>query len=153
MGSSFFDRIDELSDQVGHGHLVAKVEVDQVYAHYQEVGEELRHPRGGRAYALRDALYERNDEHMAALAERAITPDGSDLARGMEHVAEAVGDGYHEFAPVEIGVLRASDHPTVTDDGAVVYDRPPAVARLTEDELRLRHRHLLYGGARLYGPL
>lgn len=149
MASTFFDRIDMLDEQVGHGNLSAEVEVDQVYAHYQEVGEDLEHPRGGEAYALRNSLYVPIDRHLRRLAERAITPDGSEIREGMQDVSEAISDEYHSRAPREFDVLRNSAHPSVTDDGAVIYDRPPHVHRLSEEELRDEHRRRLAGrGAR-----
>lgn len=42
-------------------------------------------------------------------------------------------------APVDLGNLRDSAHPTVTDQGGLVYDRPPAQHRLSEAELRALH--------------
>jgi hypothetical protein len=35
MGSSFFDRTDELAEMVGNGDLIGTVEVSQLYAAYQ----------------------------------------------------------------------------------------------------------------------
>lgn len=139
MVSSFFDRIDELSDAVGHGTVSVSVEVDQVYAHYQEVGAELSHPRGGMAFALREASVAHADKHMETLAGRAVTEDGSHLREAAIDVSEATVADYYELAPRDYDDLRDSGHPKVTDEGAIVYDRPPVVARLTEAELRLKH--------------
>jgi hypothetical protein len=49
----------------------------------------------------------------------------------MEHLSGEV----ERLAPVEFGDLRASGHPSVTDDGHVIYDRAPRQHRLTEAEL------------------
>lgn len=136
--STFFDRIDELSDAVGHGTLIGKVEVDQRYAEVQERHEEFKHPRGGQAYALRDALIGSSDRMMQTLAARAITPDGSELVEAMKDNVEHVSDRYHELAPVEYDYLRRSGHPSVIDEGAIVYDRAPHAARLSDEQLRAR---------------
>lgn len=137
--ASFDERIDHLSEQVGHGTLSMKLEVDQVYAHYQEVGADFRHPEGGQAFYLRDTLYVDNDKHLESLAARAVTPEGSELKSAAIGVSEDLSQGVFKRAPLEFGDLKASGHPTVTDDGAVIYDRPPNVHRLSEEELRIKH--------------
>jgi hypothetical protein len=43
-------------------------------------------------------------------------------------------------APVLYSNLRASGHPIVTDDGTVIYGRPPRQHRLTEEELKAIYR-------------
>lgn len=140
VASTFFERIDHLSEQVGHGSIEAKVEVDQVYAHYQEVHPEFRHPQGGQAFYLRDGLYENMDRYMGTAAERLVTPEGSEIKTAMKDVSEHLSREVFERAPREWGDLRASGHPTVTDNGEVIYDRPPNVGRLSEEELRAKHR-------------
>lgn len=139
MASSFFDRIDQLKEAVGEGPLTGKVEVDQVYAHYQEDGP-WEHPRGGEQYALRNSLLEGSDDRMQHLADHLLTEDGSDIRGGMIDVTEEVADRYAVKAPREFGDLEDSAHPTVDDDGANIYDRPPRVHRLSEEELKLKHR-------------
>jgi hypothetical protein len=57
----------------------------------------------------------------------------------MEHLSGQVD----VHAPVLFDHLRRSGHPVVTLGGAVIYDRPPEVHRLTEAELRAQSR-LLY---------
>jgi hypothetical protein len=143
MASSFFDRIDELADAVGHGRLVGKVEVDQVYAHYihegvSESGRPLVMHEGGQAHYLRDPLFDGNDKRMEALAVRAITPEGSELREAMSDEMENLSNDVYDLAPREFNDLRASGHPSVTDAGAVIYDRPPLVHRLSEDELKAK---------------
>lgn len=145
MASTFFDRIDELSAQVGHGHLVGKNTVDQVYAAPQERGfwetgplagvVIHNHPGGGGTHFLRDSLYEPIDAHMAKLAARAITPDGSEIDHAMIDVVEDIAQGVFERAPVEFGDLRASAQTDVTKDGENIYHRPPNVPRLARDDL------------------
>jgi len=145
MGGDFFDRIDELADAVGRGSLTGKVKVDQVYAHYihegvnRHTGAPLVMHEGGQAHFLRDPLFEGSDKRMESLAARAITPEGSELREAMIDGMEDLSDDVFDLAPREFGDLRASGHPTVTDDGAVVYDRPPHVPRLNDDDLRAKH--------------
>lgn len=75
---------------------------------------------------------------MGKLAARAITPEGSELREAAISAAEDLSDDVFELAPLEFGDLKASGHPSVTDDGAVVYDRAPNVGRLSEEELRIK---------------
>jgi hypothetical protein len=56
----------------------------------------------------------------------------------MEDLAE--DGGVATKAPVLYSNLRASGHPIVTDDGVVIYDRPPRQHRLTEEELKAIYR-------------
>lgn len=114
-----------------------KVEVDQVYAHYQEVGD-FHHPEGGEQYALRGSLYEKNAEHMERLAS-AVTIEEETMREAAIDVAESISSTYYEKAPLEFGDLKGSGHPSVEDDGAIVYDRPPHVHRLSKEELRDKH--------------
>lgn len=58
----------------------------------------------------------------------------------MTDVAEDLAREVSVKAPVEWGDLRGSGHPTVDDNGETVYDRAPAVHRLSEEELRAKHR-------------
>lgn len=89
---------------------------------------------------------------MEKLARRAITPDGSEIERGMAEAMEDLSDDAEAKAPVEFADLKNSGHPSVTSDGATVYDRPPNVHRLSKEELkakdRLRNRGLLRHGPR-----
>jgi len=94
----------------------------------------LNHPEGGRPHALQQSLYEQVDRIMRDLAEGLLDEDG--LQEAGRKAVERIAQRYYETAPFEFGDLRASPHPTVTDDGELVYDRPPGVHRLTEDELR-----------------
>lgn len=139
MSSTFFERIDLLAERVGTGPLKAKVVVDQVYAHYQHEGTDFAHPHGGQAHFLRDGLYGNMDKSMEHLAGGAITEGGSEIREHMADVAEDISEQVFVRAPVEHGNLRNSGHPTVTDDGATIYDRAPHVGRLSEAELRSEH--------------
>lgn len=74
------------------------------------------------------------DHAMRLLAEGLLKPDG--LLTAARQIAEDGATMVDVHAPVEFDNLRKSGHPTVTDDGATVYDRPPIVGRLSEEELR-----------------
>lgn len=138
MPSDFFERIEELQDRVGDGTLTGKVEVDQVYARYQHEGLDFRHPRGGQAKYLEQPFLAGASGHMQTLARTVLEPDGPH--RGMKDVVENTAHDVFVHAPVEFDNLRRSGHPSVEDNGSVVYDRPPEVPRLTEEQLREEKR-------------
>lgn len=69
---------------------------------------------------------------------RVITPEGSEIREVMKDVAEDLSGKVYDLAPHEFGDLRASGHPSVIDEGAVVYDRAPHVHRLSEEELKAK---------------
>lgn len=142
MVSTFFDRIDELSEAVGTGELKGSVEVDQIYAHYQHEGTDFDHPRGGEAHFLRDPLFQHSDEYMKTLADRAITEDGSEITEAMIDNMEALSTQVEIHAPREFGDLEDSGHPKVTSNGDVVYDRAPKQHRLSEEELKHKRQGL-----------
>lgn len=133
MPGDFFERIDELADRVGDGNLEGKIEVDQIYAHYQHEGLDLRHPRGGEALYLQRPTLGDASQHMQKIADRTLQPEGP--KGGMKDVVEDISRAVSVRAPVDFNNLRRSAHPTVTDNGAVVYDRPAEQRRLTEAEL------------------
>jgi hypothetical protein len=147
MPGDFFEKIDELKDQVGEGHLVGSVEVDQVYAAAQETGvwvtgpnagKSIRnHPGGGGSHFLGGALLEGSSGYMEEVAKTVL--DGGP-AKGMEAATEKLGESASAKAPIEFGDLRESAHPTVTDDGSTVYDRPPAAPRLSDEQLDAKAR-------------
>lgn len=155
MASTFFERVDYLSGQVGHGDLVGRVEVDQAYAHYQHEHDEFEHPRGGQSRYLSQPFFDKTDERMEKLAARTITKDGSDLEGAMADAMEDLSDDVFKLAPVEFADLKASGHPTVKSEGATVYDRPPNVGRLSKDELKAKSRLRSIrdiGGLQRHGP-
>lgn len=136
----FVRNIDALRRRIGGGHLTGKVEVDQVYAHYQHEHPEFRHPDGGKAFYLRDPLFANARGYMEKCAVHILNGSVNDaMIENMEDLSRAV----YEQAPWEFGDLRASGHPTVTRDGATVYDRAPAVHRLSAAELKDKS-HLRY---------
>ena len=133
MSGTFDERITALMEQVGTGDLTGSVEVNQRYSHWQHEGINFDHPRGGQALFLSTPLMERYPAYLEAIAKTVLEDGGKDaMAASMENLSEAVA----ALAPVEFANLRASGHPTVTDNGAVVYDRAPLQHRLTEAELR-----------------
>lgn len=132
----FAERIDELKAIVGSGTCAGAVERDQVYAAYQHFRRDLHHPRGGRAGFQEDVLYERHGGYLQSIAD-AVLDTGVDSA--MIDVVEQFGGDSGEACPKELTLLAHSDHPTVTSNGALVYDRAPEVPRLSEAELRALH--------------
>lgn len=132
----------ELGELVGDGELTMKVEVDQIYALAIESGYWRSGPlagvtnrprHGGKTHFLRDGLHENAERYMRKLA-RAFPELEPAMVENAEDLARQVFDN----APRDKQVLRNSAHPTVTSGHVLVYDRPPAVHRLTEAELRRR---------------
>ena len=157
--STFGERIDALKERVGTGDLVGKVTVDQVYAWNQEYGGWLNfmgrygpkdlHPRhGGEIHFLENSLRDNGSDYLQKLADHLLEERGlyDAMVDDVEHLSAQVAIR----APVETGALRLSGHPTVSDDGAPVYDRAPIVPRLSEAELRDRTR--TYRGAKPKKP-
>jgi hypothetical protein len=137
--ASFADRMDELSELVGHGDLTGKVEVSQIYAAIQHNSLDFRHPRGGHALYLTQPLMDNYRRYLEDYA-RTVLDDGGEPAviSAMEDLAEDGGVATH--APVLYDNLRASGHPSVTSDGETAYDRPPRQHRLSEEELKAIYR-------------
>lgn len=137
MASTFFDRMDELAERVGHGRLVGKVEVDQVYAKYQHERADLEHPRGGKWHYLTDPLLSGAEASMRTVAKHTLEPDGPQ--QGMREVVDGLVSDVHTEAPREFNDLRRSGHALVVSNGEIVYDRPPEVERLDEAQLRAKN--------------
>jgi len=137
MSGTFSARIGELRRRVGGGKLAGTVEVDQVYARYQHERMDLHHPRGGGPKFLERPLMAGYRDYLGDYA-RTVLGDGGQPAmrRGAEHLSDQV----ELSAPAEFGDLRRSGHPTVTQGGRTVYDRPPKQRRLSEEELRAKGR-------------
>lgn len=132
----FRARMLALEDHVGRGILSMRVAVDQVYAKYQELRDDLKHPGGGQAHALQQALYQQVNLLMQDLADHMLDEEGLREV-GRRH-AERMARRYYELAPFEFGDLKASASPTVLDDGEEIYHRPPGVHRLTKEELKAK---------------
>lgn len=138
VAKSFHQGVKELEGIVGDGELTGRVTVDQVYAHVQHedlsprrdgsvVPMKLRHPRGGGAKYLEGPLFDRKDDYLRNLADRALEPNGLEdaMAGNMEDLSTQV-----EYrAPVDMNVLRRSGHPQVFERNTVVYDRAPKAPR------------------------
>lgn len=140
MTGTFVDNIDHLIEQTPKERLSGSVVVDQVYAHYQHEGIGFHHPDGGEALYLKMPLFVKMRgyfEHLGAAAAHGGLRQA--MIDNMEDLSLEV---YHR-APWEFGDLRASGHPSVTEDGQKVYDREPMVKRLSEAELAIKS-HLRY---------
>jgi hypothetical protein len=141
MTSTFSERIAELRHLVGDGQrLQGSVTVDQVYAKYQHERAELHHPRGGRAFYLRDPLFDGYRDYLGDYAKTVLSDGGQPaMKRSMDHLSDQV----ELTAPVEWDDLRKSGHAQVTVGERVVYDRAPKAARLTAEELKAKSRATL----------
>jgi len=82
---------------------------------------------------------EHHDEYLQRIAEDVLNDGGKDaMIQSMEDLAE--DGGVATRAPILYDNLRASGHPSVTEDGVTVYDREPRQHRLTEEELKAIYR-------------
>jgi hypothetical protein len=129
---TFPGRIRDLVHRIGHGGLVGRVEFDQVYAHYQEVNDQFDHPRGGQAHYLGGTLLGVEEESFGVIAKELLIRGPVD---GMIDATENLAEKAEVRAPWEKSNLRNSAHPTVHDDGELVYDREPDQHRLTDEEI------------------
>jgi hypothetical protein len=125
---TFIQRMDHLSEEVGTGSLVARCKVNQPYAQDQHETLHYRH-NDGRARYLGGPLFENQADLMDIIGRHAITPLGSDIQQGMIEVAEMMARYVLTNAPKLSGRLSTSGHPTVTDNGMLIYDRPPISPR------------------------
>lgn len=139
MKGTFGEGVDALKELVGSGHLEGTVEFDQVYAFNQHEGLWLdfmgrygpKVMHRGRPHFLSGPLTGGSEGFMATIAEHTLH-DGPAL--GMIEDVERLADESAAAAPVEFGDLADSAHPKVTSDGAVIYDRPPLVGRLSDTQ-------------------
>lgn len=138
MAGTFGERISELKQIVGAGTLKGSVEVDQIYAMYQHESVWLHHPHGGQAKYLETPLMIHYPDWYGKMASRCYEPDG--LQDEMINAMRELVKGVEEYAPREFGNLRHSGHAVVENDGAVVFDQPPEVPRLSEAEIRAEYR-------------
>lgn len=134
---TFDDRIRELADKVGSGRLSGHCEYNQAYAQIQHENLSYRHAPGKQAKYLEQPLYENADRYMQRLADNLL--DG-DLHRAMADNMDDLAAKSADIAPLDLGPLHDSAHPTVVDDGRTVYDKAPKQPRLTAEELRATHR-------------
>jgi hypothetical protein len=125
---TFDERMDHLSEEVGTGSLRARCEVNQPYAQDQHETLHYRH-NDGRARYLGGPLFENQSDLLDILARNAITPMGSNIQGGIIDVAEMLATYVLTNAPKLTGQLSTSAHPTATDNGMLIYDRPPISPR------------------------
>lgn len=136
----FAERMRLLQTNIGP-NISGSVTVDQVYAHYQDDGvgpagkpaTEFAHPEGGRSGYLSENLHEHADQYMQQWADDVLTDEP--LFRSVIRSAEDLSTLVFADAPRQFWPLRQSAHPMVKSGEGIVYDRPPIVPRLTQDEL------------------
>lgn len=149
--------MDELKRLIGesiHGY----VEVDQVYARYQDSmgdiddsgegsvitpsqmshgpngkpGIMFDHPRGGEALYLSGQLTDKGPQIAQKLANAlGDRPLVDVVIEAVQDIAGGVGDR----APREYWILRASAHPFVRQRGRIVFDLPALMPRMSQAEL------------------
>lgn len=139
---SFVESIDAILRDLPK-KITGRVEVDQVYAHYQHEHPEFHHPDGGQAFYLSEPLFAKAERYLRHVADSVVTSHGVNARQAMIENMEDLSREVYERAPWEFGDLRASGHPIVEEDGTVVYDREPLCKRLDPEELAIKS-HLRY---------
>jgi hypothetical protein len=129
MADTFNRKIDELIREVGTGRITARCEVNQPYAQNQHQSVWFNHPHGGRSMYLGGPLLENALDLVASIARSVLTPSGPMIRLRMIEIAETLARYVLENAPKETGQLSLSGHPSVTDNGVVIYDRPSIAPR------------------------
>lgn len=147
MPGDFGVQMDRIAAEVGVGTLSAMVEFDQAYAHRQHEDLAFRHIHGGGGKYLERALFEDLPEYMTILADRVIT----DSHIAMIVVAERIAKRASSNAPQRSHGLAGSDHPSVTDNGNVVYDRAASEHRRGSEEIEADNKEL-QDPHHYYGP-
>jgi hypothetical protein len=126
----FDRRMAHLEREVGWGKITAKCVVNQPYAQNQHQTDHFRHTNG-RSHYLGGPLLEHAFELIEGLARAAITPLGTDIHGEMVDIAETMSRYVWENAPKDTGRLSMSGHPSVSDNGRLIYDRPAIAPRMT----------------------
>ncbi len=145
MRKTFAEGIRELKDLVGDGQLEGEVRVNQVYAHYQDSGFGPRgkpafafdHPRGGEAMYLSGPLRYRKDEVLQRWANSLLR---GRIVHETIDILHSFGDDVQLHAPRQFEILRNSAALRLADDGIVVFDLPPLIPRLTQEQLNAIRR-------------
>jgi len=141
---SFFDRIDELDERIGGGHLVGDVHVDQAYAFNQHEGYWVTGPNagkrldnGGHLHYLSGPLFAHADQYFGEIADRVL--DEGPVEPMIDNVKNLITQVLID-APVRFDNLRRSAAGTVTDNGDMAWHQPAEVPRLSAQELAAERR-------------
>lgn len=134
---TFDKRMKEIGERVGDGNLTGRVVFNQVYAQRQHEALHYRHPAGGQAKYLYNALMAGYIPALRDIARVALT---GGIVGGMIKGTEDIARDAADRAPFEFADLRNSAHPLVTDGGARVYSRPPIQRRLNKAQHRTKQR-------------
>lgn len=133
MSGTFLARIGELRQRVPSGRLHASITVDQIYARYQLLRTDLRHPRGGTAHYLDNAMSARRSQPYADVA-GALYAGGAVVAFTQGNVG--IAQTSEQLTPIDTYLLRGSTSVTISHDGRVVAYRPPTYPRLGKEALK-----------------
>ncbi len=164
MSDTFFERMDLLRTLVPAKGIEGYVEVNQVYARYQDgwgdpdmpagtvtTPTQMSHSQPGVKNPV-GKLGPEFDHPMggeAGYLTQTLTrrsPEYVDmLCKAIDEttpfkdvavkIVEDLASAVFELAPIEFWVLRMSAHPVVKVDDIIEYDRPPLMPRLSQEEL------------------
>lgn len=137
MAGTFLRRTEELSRRVGHGRIEASVKIDQIYAEYQHNIPELRHPTGGKAFFLTDALIGNFPRWYQQIANHLYSPLG--VNHWMIRISDNFASQTKRRMPYFLGDLSRSTQPRVKQGGAFIYEGS-AKGRMSKNTLRAKAR-------------
>lgn len=136
MGSFVEKGVPELLDKVGSGLLKGTVRVDQVYAKYQLLREDLTH-RVGQAHYLSEALTAEHRAYLQAIADSTLD---AGPVHGMVRAVESLANSSATRTPVLLFNLARSARTSVYDRGRLAYRREASQPRLSKAALRQLRR-------------
>jgi hypothetical protein len=181
MSDTFFERMDFLRTLVPAHGIEAYVEVDQVYARYQDGWGDPDMPAGtvitptqisrsqpgvknptGKAGPTFDHPMGGEAGYLSlTLTRRAqeykdMWCEAIDNEQKFSEVTvamvEDLAQAVFELAPIEFWILRMSAHPVVKVDDIIEYDRPPLMPRLSQEELDAMRPNKTGVEATVHGP-
>jgi hypothetical protein len=142
---TFEQRMQELKQLVGPGKISGITTFDQRYARIQHNNVTYQHPRGGKAFYLRDATTRHQRETLGRIAQEVFRGNTQALMISYVNQVERTASG---DAPIELGNLRNSGSVGVKVNSGWIYRKAAKKARMTRAELNSRVRLSGYGAKR-----
>jgi len=181
MSDTFFERMDFLRTLVPDEGIEAYVEVNQVYARYQDGWGDPDMPAGSVITPTQMSHSQPSVTNpKGKLGPDFTHPMGGEAGylsqtltrRAQEYtdmwcqavdneqkfsevtvtMVEDLAQAVFELAPIEFWVLRMSAHPVVKVDDSIEYDRPPLMGRLSQAELDAMRPNKIGVESTVHGP-
>lgn len=142
---NFEERMRGLQQLVGKGKISGITTFDQRYARIQHNNVAYQHPRGGKAFYLRDATTKHQRETLGRIAQELFRGNTQALMISYVNKVERTASG---DAPIELGNLKNSGSVGVKVGSGWIYRKPAKKARMTRAELNNRVRLSGYSAKR-----